>query len=211
MLPVHSQIDRLETTPLVSIDDARAWVGLYGDTSLDDELLACLKAAIESISNWLGMAIINAKVTDWYPENCRKFRPSQMGVSRDSSTSMIPVVTLSYYDGNNDIVVIDPADFSYDPTTENLEFVLNSGFIAANGISHEYAYPWKLEYVNDISHLIGHVYEGSINMAVRILTSRYWTYRGGIDPNPNATDRAVSNILGPAKTIDWYVRMQGVD
>ena len=210
MLPEHTQVERLESLALVSIDDARAWVGLYGDTSLDDELSSCLQAAIESVSNWLDAVITNIRVTDFYPRSTRSFTPSQSSVSRISSTDRTPVVTLSYYNDQNDVIVVGEDDFNYDPTTHGLEFFLDDEFNSVN-INQIYTNPWRLQYTNDVRYTNGLNSDASVTLAVRILTSRYWTYRGGIDPNPNATDRAVSNILGPAKTVDWYVRIQGVD
>ena len=205
MNPARTSIERPETRALVSIEEARAWIGLYGDTSVDSEVAATLNASIEVVSNWLGAAITRSVIFDWYPKTTKVFHPSQPGVLKIAG---VPQVELHYYDGENVLTTVLASKYEYDPTVDTPVFSLVEDY--APSVSEKYEFPWRLKYTNSLDSIRDFPAIDSIKMAIRVMVTRYWQHRGRIDPNPHATDKAISSILGPAKTTQWYLKAQGV-
>ena len=198
--PAFTNIERQEPIALVSIDEARQWVGLYGDTSLDAELKICLDSAIESISNWLGVAVSNAEITDKYVGGTREFTPSQKGIN-------LSTITLAFYNTSGAMQVVSSTNYTIDPTAKVPCVVLDEDYLPIYHAS--YAYPWSLAYTNDFSKIAGFPAINSVKLAVRVMTSKLWMHRGDSDMNTYGYDRLLSQVLGPAKDSDWYSRLQG--
>ena len=64
--PAWTDVALPPASALVSKSDARNWLGLYGDTSLDDEIQTALDAAIEKVAAHVGFRISDTQITDYF-------------------------------------------------------------------------------------------------------------------------------------------------
>jgi len=172
---------------------------------------AILDSAVEQVSNVLGAAITPVEIQDWYEKSCRVFSLSQPGVMTVGSMDPTPIATLSYFSNAQPPARTLVAADRYwrDPTLGRIEYRLNDDY--QPDVTPLYQYPWVVTYTNDISRIKDDNAVGSIKMAVRVLVTRLWQHRGRIDPNPHATDKAISSILAPAKSQNWYLTNQGIN
>ena len=181
MLPAWTQADPAPAAPIVTVAEARNWVGLFGDSSLDAELGACLEAAIEKVADFIGYRIQDTGITDYFTGG-RELELSEPGID----TATVKVV---YSDAGGSDAVLDSSRWSLDPTAERNTVVIDSLPELSGALRH----PLRITYTSKLAHVRGPATVGRIKTAVRMETSRLWRSRG--EPqDPALTDRALTSL-----------------
>ena len=186
MRPAWTQAAPAPFVPIVSLAAARNWVGLYGDSSLDDELSACLEGAVEKVADFVGYRIQDTAIQDHFGPHCgRVLELSEPGI--DAST-----VQVKYRDAAGAEQVLDA--WTLDPTAERNTVILD----AVPALSAVFRYPLRIEYTSKLAAVRGPATAGRITTAVRMTVSRLWQSRGEI-ADPHLADKALSSLLASCR------------
>ena len=109
--PAHSVVT-LGNTLIVSLEEARDWIGMFSDDSEDDMVQSLVEAAekrVRELSN--GFQLSEATVIDYYPLVCKRMLLSTRPVIGD-----VKDVSVSYYNDTEASVDIAQGNFHLDTT-----------------------------------------------------------------------------------------------
>lgn len=183
------------TAPIVSTAEARNWVGLYGDSSLDAELAVCVEAAVEKVADFVGYRIQDTAITDHFSRNCgRLLELSEPGL--DPST-----IQVKFYGADGAEASLAADAWRRDPTAEATLLILDE----VPALFADYDYPLRVEYTSKLANVRGPATAGRIKTAVRMTVSRFWESRGqnwaaGVPgSNVNIADQALTSLLGSCR------------
>jgi len=179
-----------ESADFVALSEARGWLGLYGDQSLDEQVRACLHAAIAKVTAFVGFNFQAAAVTEHFPGDCRHGRvllATRPAFIRDGS------LAVAFYDSRNERQAADPAEWTLDPTSEQAELLLS---LRAAELSRDFRSPVEVTY--DLDAQSGGPDAAALRTGVQLVTQRLWTLRGQ-DAAPGLSDRALSSLLQSLK------------
>lgn len=188
MRPAWTQADPTPTAPIVSTVQARNWVGLYGDSSLDAELAVCVEAAIEKVASFLDYRIEDTAIMDFYPAaSDRALELSEPGIAEAS-------VAVKIYDRDGAEQTLADDAWSLDPTAERNTVIL----AAVPQLSADYRYPLRVEYTSSLEHVRGPAVAGRIRAGVRMALAWSWRTRG--EPaDPHLLDKSLTSMLAGAR------------
>ena len=183
--------------PLATVRQARNWVGVYGDSSVDDEISACLEAAEEKIAAFVGYRISDTAIADYFPAACgRRLELSEPGIDRAT-------VAIKYYDADELEQTLDAADWSLDPTAERNIVTLD----AVPALSRRARHPIRAEYTSKLINIRGAPAIGRLKLAVRMAVTfnwatrsetELWRTRGDLSADL-AIDRALWSLLASCR------------
>ena len=182
------------STPVITKVQARNWLGLYGDTSLDDEVQSALDAAIEKVAAHVGFRISDTEITDYY------FKPLGPGTRLELSepgvdwTGTLPVV--KYHMASGTLHTAAASRWRRDSTADRNVIVWTAD---APALFDGAAYPVQVVSVSKLSSVLGSPAVGRVKLAVREATSWFWTNRGTASADAKLLDRRLSALLQSAK------------
>ena len=181
----------------LTVAEARNWVGLFGDASLDDELTACLNAAVEKVSSFVGYKVAKASVVDHFSGLANdRMALSEPGV--DVSTLEVKYRNTS----GNEIAVAD-TEYFVDKTSKRIAVVWNEGAFP-DDVSVYFVNPVTIAYETDISEVQGsHVLE-RLSLGVRLATEWFWQNRAVLNPAPHLLDRSLYSLLDSCRLENDY-------
>ena len=176
--------------PIVTLAEARDWIGVYGDTSLDDEICAALEAAVEKVADNVGYRVADSNVVDYFAVSAdrgRVFELSEPGI--DTTT-----VQVRYYDCARAIQLLPAADWYLDPSSSIHTVRFESGVVVAVGAVQN---PWQISYQSRLANIKGVSSVGRLKLGVRTALNWYWGLRGPGARNSDTSllDRALTSLL----------------
>ena len=177
--------------PVASLKDARDWLGIFGDTSVDDEVRACLEAAIEKVSSNVGYRVSDTRVTDYFSGaelvDTLRFELSEPGI--DTST----IVVKYYEESIGALNIVDAADYFLDESSLASMVVIKEAKKPAD-ISTTLSSPWVIAYSTKLNNVRGSPSLDRLKMGVRIALNWYWQSRGELTES-SLLDRALYSTL----------------
>ena len=99
---------------LVAVDQLRDALGLYGDTSLDDRLTSALAAATDKVASLRGESVTGEDLVAFYPRLARILLCPDVRIDHGDAGIITTTVAVTYYDQDNALQTIDPADYWID-------------------------------------------------------------------------------------------------
>ena len=192
MRPVWTKAEWPPVTPLMSISDARNWLGIYGDISLDVEVKVCLDAAIEKISSNVGYRISDTKTIDYFVRNADvKLVLSEPGI--DTNT-----IVIKYYDSTGALNTVDAAKYYLDDTAISYKLFWNEGGFPAN-VSSKLENPIRVEYQSKLVNILDVHSIERLKYAVRLALNWYWQSRGALLQDPYLLDKSLWSLIQSCK------------
>ena len=193
MRPVWTKAEWPPVTPLMSLSDARNWLGIYGDTSLDDEVKVCLDAAVEKISSYVGYRISDTKTIDYFVRNANvKLVLSEPGI--DTST----IVVKYYTENTGSLNTVDASKYYQDNTAMSYTLFWNEGGFPAN-ISSKLENPIRVEYQSKLVNILDVHSIERLKYAVRLALNWYWQSRGALLQDPYLLDKSLWSLIQSCK------------
>ena len=193
MRPVWTKAEWPPVTPLMSLSDARNWLGIYGDTSLDDEVKVCLDAAVEKISSNVGYRISDTKTIDYFTKSANvKLVLSEPGI--DTNTILIKY----YEESTGTLNTVDAAKYFLDNTAMSYTLFWNEGGFPAN-ISSKLENPIRVEYQSKLVNILDVHSIERLKYAVRLALNWYWQSRGVLLQDPYLLDKSLWSLIQSCK------------
>lgn len=174
----------------VTLQEARNWLGLYGDSSLDDQVRECLNAAIGKVSNFVGFAFQSGSVTEHFPPGCRNQR---IRLGARQSFVKAGSVAVAVFDSRNQRQAAGADEWTLDPTTEHAELILS---LRSTTLSTDFALPVLVTYALEARDAGPDT--AALKSAVQLVAQRLWSLRGQT-AEPGVSDRALSSLLQSVK------------
>ena len=191
MKPSWTQAVWPPVKPLVSVEDARNWLGIYGDSSIDPEVEVCLNSATEKIASNVNYRISDTQITDYFPDTARdNLVLSEPGVDKDT-------IEVKYYDINGISQTVDSYRYLLDPTSEEHTIFWVDGEFPLD-VSSTMKHPILVQYSSKLSNILGVPSVDRIKYAIRMTLNWYWQSRGQLQ-DPRMLDKSLSSILQSCK------------
>ena len=186
MKPAWTEVQWPPSTLLVTLAEARDWVGVYGDESLNAEVQAALNAAVEKVADNVGYRISDTIIVDYFARGHREFELSEPGID-------ISTVQLQYYDMARALQTVGAANWYLDPTTP-VHTVQYTGDRMELG---DVKYPIRVQYTSQLSAVKGTPVIGRLKLGVRTALNWYWSLRGPAARNSDSSllDRTLTSLL----------------
>ena len=178
--------------PLVSLVEAKNWLGVYGDASLDDEIQNCLDSAVEKVSSSVDYRISDTKITDYFKgrSSSNKLILSEPGIDTDT-------IVVKYFNDDEVETTIAEDKYSLDDTAREYTIQFREdGFPSDVSLTKEN--PIFVKYNSKLSESRGFPTVERLQYAVRLVLNFYWQNRGEI-ADPHAFDKNVSSIVNSAR------------
>ncbi len=196
MRPAHTNLLWPPSAPIATKDEARGWIGLYSDTSVDAEIQTALDAAIEKVASFVGFRISDTQVTDFFPgpvETGDRLELSEPGVDW---TDAPPAV--KYWSAANSPSLLTAAGSRWkrDPTAAGSVLVWCG---APYSVTDKYAYPLQVVYKSKLANVHGAPVIGRAKLAVREALVWFWTNRAQQSADAKLLDRRLSALLQATK------------
>ena len=190
MKPVWTEIIWPPTTPIVSLADARDWIGVYGDTSIDAEVQAALDAAVEKVADNVGFRISDSGIIDFYPRAGGALELSEPGLD-------VTTVKVRYYDADRELQTLDSDQWVFDPTTAVHTIELADPAKVVGLMSTKLRNPLQVAYTSKLATTKGTPSVGRLRLAVRTALNWYWGIRGSGARNSDTflLDRTLTSML----------------
>ena len=195
--PVWSNVAWPPKSPVISLTEARNWIGIYGDTSIDKEVSACLEAAIEKIASNVGYRISSTNVTDYFSttgeiENPR-FKLSEPGI--DTST-----IEVKYYQENTGaLITLAASKYFLDESSLASIIVIKAGG-KPDDISSLHVNPWVISCDSKLENVRGSPSLDRLKFGVRVALNWYWQSRGQLQ-EARLLDRTLYSILDSCRQV----------
>ena len=178
-------------TPLVAVADARNWIGIYGDTSLDTEIKSCLNSAIEKVASVVGYRVSDTAITDYFPRSATtKLCLSEPGVDRET-------LAIKYTQAGGEVITVESSKYYLDPTSERVTVTWMQGE-APTDLSTEAENPIQAEYKSKLANLLDAPTVDRVKYAVRVALNWYWQSRGQLQ-DPHLLDKSLTSLLQSCK------------
>ena len=194
MRPAWSDIDWPAASPIVALADGRNWLGVYGDTSVDAEVQACLDAAVEKVADFVGFRITDTRIADYFP------RTPAWGCGfanvLELSAAGIDTATLSvkYLDAAGAEQTLAETAWRLDPTQPGYAVVLDE----MPALSDRHMNPLWAVYRSKLADIRGAPAAGRLKLAVRMVATQLWRARP--EPvDPHVLDKALYSLLAAAR------------
>ena len=192
LLPVWTKATWPPATPIVALADARNWIGIYGDTSVDAEVQTCLNAAVEKVASNVGYRISDTAITDYFAaQKLQRLVLSEPGI--DTST-----IVVKYYAASDDsLTTIADTEYYLDETTQAHNLVFNDD-AAEVEFSAIYANPVQVTYNSKLTLIRGQPTVERLKQAVRLATNWFWNNRGQLQDS-YLLDKSLYSLLQSAR------------
>ena len=191
--PAWTDITWPATSPVVSKAEARSWLGLYGDTSVDDEIQAALDAAIEKVAAHLGFRISDTTITDYFA-TLGPGTPLELSEPGVDWTGTLPVV--KYLTSTGATTTAAATRWKRDATAPRHLICWKD---SRPSLYAKAEYPVMVVYTSKLANVLGSPALGRCRLGVREATAWYWTNRGTQSADAKLLDRRLSALLQSAK------------
>lgn len=178
-------------SPVVTLVQARDWLGIYGDTSVDADVTACLEAAIEKVADNVGYRVSDTDIRDYFPHTRQPhFELSEPGIDASS-------VVVRYYNDSEMLMPADNAAWLLDPTVHRNLILWRAGSPVPM-LSQVVRYPWVVEYKSKLAAVRGTPAIARLQLGVRTALTHYWQNRG-VAQESSMLDRSLTSLLQSCK------------
>ena len=191
MLPDWTKGTWPPTNPIVALADARNWIGVYGDTSVDAEVQVCLNAAVEKVASHVGYRISDTCITDYYSTKSPRFLIlSEPGID-------VKTIEVKYYAAADDsLTTVANTEYYIDETVQRHKIIFNENFDI--DISDKYENGLQVDYKSKLTLIRGQPTVERLKQAVRVALNWFWNNRGQ-QQDPHLLDKTMSSLLNGAK------------
>ena len=195
MQPSWTELVWPPASPIASKAEAREWLGLYGDESVDDQIQTALDAAVEKVAAHVGFRISDTTVTDHYPPGALQ-RGGRLELS-EPGVDWAGAVSVKYLSSNGGQIVTASATRWKRDATADANVIRWTD--AAPVLYKDADNPVQVVYRSKLLNVLGAPVVGRIKLAVNEALAWTWTNRGVQSADAKLLDRRLSALLQSAK------------
>lgn len=192
ILPSHFVVSASSTATIVTLEELRAHLNLFDDSTFDTYLTRLLRAGQDAAENYLGEYLSLTEIQAFYPRFGERFRLPHNQIDG--------LASLTYYDNSNILQTVASTDYLYDLTSIEKSLRITNQSVITTDISNDYENPVVVTY----NALVGseNITEG-VAQAILLYCSSMFTNRENytlnqvVQPLPRTSER----LLDPLKRI----------